>query len=369
MFVRLLSIAALSFLITACSTLPTRGPTANEILTEKQAAAAIGYQIVELTARNVSAMAMPRSGAADLAALARPAVDNRRIGAGDMVDVLLYEVGAALFSSNIQMRPGGGSMFDASARANKISALEVQRDGRVTLPFAGDVAIAGLTPVEAATRIERAYRGLSQQPQVQVQVVRNLTNSVLFGGLVNRQGRFDLSAANERLLDALVLMGGPAAAPQDVALRFRRDGRMVELPLMAIESGSAADLLLQPGDRIELVPYIRTITAFGALNSVREIRFEAPTVTLAEAVARAGGPAENLADPSAVFVFRDDPERPTIYSVDLLRPSGYFLAQRFQMRDDDLIYVASAAANRPTKLVDIINRLFSPVFAIREITR
>jgi|TARA_R100000501_G_scaffold14543_2_gene26316 polysaccharide export outer membrane protein len=356
-----------ALLLGACATMPTAGPTAKEVLDEEAAAAAsIGYRIIDL---DTATMPPPPDRAADLSSLAALAAGQpgpQRIGQGDILQVTLYEVGAALFSRQEGIPAAG---FDSSAKARPLGALEVAADGTIPLPFAGEIKVGGLTQPEAAKEIEAAYRGLSQEPQAQVTISRNLTNTVMISGLVGRPGRLDLSAAAETLSDALALTGAPTAPAEQVRLRFTRNNETVEVPLSALSSGSTADLRLMQGDRIELLPDRRSLTAFGGLNSVREIPFETETVTLAEAVARAGGPSEAIADPSAVFVFRDDPAGPAIYRVDLLRPSGYFLAQRFFMRDKDLIYVATASANRPSKLVDVINRLFTPVFTIREITR
>ncbi len=60
---------------------------------------------------------------------------------------------------------------------------------------------------------------------------------------------------------------------------------------------------------------------------------------------------------------------PIIYRLNMLQPASYFLSQRFAVRDKDVIYIANAGANRPAKLVSIINQLFSPFVAARAITR
>jgi polysaccharide export outer membrane protein len=53
----------------------------------------------------------------------------------------------------------------------------------------------------------------------------------------------------------------------------------------------------------------------------------------------------------------------------MLKPQSYFLSQRFAMRDKDVIYIANAAANQPSKLVGIVNQLFSPFVTARAIAR
>ena len=164
--------------------------------------------------------------------------------------------------------------------------------------------------------------------------------------------------------------GGPAAAPQDVVLRVTRDGQTAELPLMALRTGGPDDLQLRAGDRGRThpapthaePPSVRSAASARSPSTRRPSAWPKP---LPAPVGR----ATCRRTPARYSSFATIRRGPTIYRVDLLTPSGYFLAQRFAMRDKDLIYVANAAANQPTKLVDIINRLFSPVFTVRELTR
>ena len=60
---------------------------------------------------------------------------------------------------------------------------------------------------------------------------------------------------------------------------------------------------------------------------------------------------------------------PTIYRINMLRPSSYFLAQNFVMRDKDVLYVANAKANRPAKLIGILNQLITPVVTAKVLTQ
>ncbi|BBD03672.1 polysaccharide biosynthesis/export protein (plasmid) [Sphingobium sp. YG1] len=208
-----------------------------------------------------------------------------------------------------------------------------------------------------------------------------------------------LTLARERLLDVVAERGGinravqtgsstaTGTGAQDVIVRFTRRGRVAEQALDSIVAGSADDLLLLGGDRIELIRQPRTFTVFGALDRISQIPFESRTLTLAEALARAGGPNDGRADPRSVFVFRLAPDInqsadaeqsgagqtavavPLAYRIDMMQAQNYFLAQRFVMRDKDLIYIGNASANQPLKLVQALGQLFSPVIAVQNATR
>jgi polysaccharide export outer membrane protein len=269
-----------------------------------------------------------------------------------------------------------GEGFDPSARGENFPAISVDSEGTIRLPYIGRLGVAGLTPFEVQRLIEQGLKGKSQSPQAIVVVRSNISNTVFVSGDVRRPGRLELSLGRERLLDAVAASGGSVGSAEDTLVRFARGGRIVEQRLGFIRSGTADDLVLVPGDRVELIRRPRTFTVFGATPRSSQINFETGDVSLAEALARVGGPNDAQADPAAVFLFRydgvqDSPDAglPKIYRLNMLKPQSYFLSQRFVMRDKDVIYIANAAANQPSKLVNIINQLFSPFVTARAISQ
>ena len=251
----------------------------------------------------------------------------------------------------------------------------MDRDGNVRLPYAGEIHVGGKTPGEIEALVAGAYRGKSQSPQVVVTVDKNLSQTVVVAGDVRKPGRIELSLQNERLFDAVAIAGGAVSQTQDMVVRFSRGNRHVDERLDRIEAGAPDDLVLIAGDRIELIREPQTFVVLGATNHVSQVPFDQTDLTLSEAVARAGGPNDATANPKAVFLFRYDPApdgvgapHATIYQLNMMDPKSYFLAQRFAMRNKDVLYISNAAINRTAKFVAIINQLFSPFVAARAIS-
>lgn len=381
-FVAIVSLPCVA--LTGCASLPSSGPTANQIVREeREAANQIGFKIVNVTASDIPSFSQPPAlDTAALRLLARPGrVDL--IGPGDVLSISVYEVGTTLFgnaSTTIGSSGGGGggsnspAPLDPSARSQSIPGVVVNNAGQIRFPYVGTLTVAGKTTGEVARMIERGLTGKSQMAQVLVEMRNNITNTVLVSGVVSRPGRQQLTLGRERLLDAVAAAGGTGTqdGPQSTLVRFTRDGRSAEVYLEAIDSGSPADLVLLPGDRIDLLRRPRTYAVFGAVDRVQQFAFDSRYVTLNEAIARAGGPSDLRADPSAVFVFRSEGAEgtaPTIYRLDMSKPSSFFLAQRFQMRDKDLIYIANARLTQTRKLTEIVNQLFSPFLTARVVTQ
>lgn len=375
-------LTATSIVLSGCASLPSSGPTAKQVVRETEPDLnAMGMRILDVDANSVAALQPrdvtdPNVAMTPLAALAKPGrVDV--IGPGDTLQISIFEVGAALFS-------GGGPAalteagLDTTARRGNVAGIAVDEDGAITVPYVGRLVVAGKTPTEVSRMIEAGLKGKSQSPQVVVSLAQSRSSTVLVSGQAKSPGRYQLSGARETLLDIVADAGGTTGAtagggdnPEDILVRFTRGTQTAQALLSDIRSHSVDDLVLLPRDRIELIRQERSYTVFGAAGRIDQRPFGAPSVSLAEAVARAGGPSDNLADPTAVFVFRYAPGQdastgaiPIIYRLNMMKPSSYFLAQRFAMRDKDVIYVANAGANSAAKLVQIINLLFSPITTV-----
>src|SRR6202011_5922962 len=83
-----------------------------------------------------------------------------------------------------------------------------------------------------------------------------------------------------------------------------------------------------------------------------------------------------LADPASVFLYRGEtrevalrlgvdcsrfegPIIPVIYVVNFRDPSGYFLAQTFEMRNKDVIYTSNAASVETTKFLTFLRTVMA----------
>jgi polysaccharide export outer membrane protein len=361
-------------LLAGCASLPSSGPTANEIKRGAHDQNQLGFKIVDIDGP-VLQQIEARDAAADaaqptLSSLAR-AGRNDVVGPGDVLSIGIYEVGVSLFGSSTY----SGGVADPSARAETFPEVIVDRDGTITLPYVGRLDVAGHSTTEIEAMIVRGLKGKSQTPQALVSIKQNISSTAYVAGDVHQPGRYNLTLQSERLLDAIALAGGATNSAEDTVVRFNRGSQFLEERLGRIRAGAADDLVLIPGDRVELLKRPRSFISLGATGKVEQTDFATGEVSLAEAVARAGGPTDAVADPSAVFLFRYEPpapggvERPIIYRLNMLQPASYFLAQRFVVRDKDVIYIANAAANRPAKMVNIINQLFTPFVTARALTR
>ena len=379
------AVSILATLLSGCSTLPSSGPTGRQVVNgAADPANELKFQVVDLDGAAFKKLIGVQPAGRAVGQLATLAREGRvdRIAPGDALQVNVYEVGMTLFGGTTQSAGAGlggatslPDTLDPNARSQALNIVTVASDGTIRLPYIGRLMVAGSTPYDVQRMIEQALHGKSQSPQALVTVVNSPGNSVYLLGDVTRTGRMPLTAARERLLDAVATAGGSKVSNADTVVRLSRGGESAEMRLGDVRPGSSDDLTLLPGDRIELVTEPRSFSAFGATPKVSQVTFDAPTVSLAEALARVGGPNDMQADPRSVFLFRYDAraiaagEPPMIYRLNLMKPESYIIAQNFPMHDKDLIYIANSASNPVTKFVGILNQLFAPLLTARVLTR
>jgi len=359
-----------SLTLAGCASLPSSGPTGVEEVRKAATAKSseFPYVLVEVETPESIPPAPSQSGSAILNVVRQP---TDLLGPGDVLNITVYEAGVALFGGS-GMRAAGSATagFDPSSTSERLPAVRVDDDGFIKVPFVGRVRAAGRTAAELQSVIQGGLRGMSQDPQVMVSIQESITNSVIVAGEVAKPGRLVLSTNRESLVDAVALAGGYRGAAKDAVARVQRDGETFEIRLSDLLDLPEEDIRVAPGDRITIVSRPQSFAVLGAPNRAEDIVFPRSKLTLAQAVALAGGANPNAGDAAAIFVFRyvrkpDGTDQPTVYHLNMMHPGAYLLSQRFLMHDRDVLYVGNARANQLTKFVQLVSQLFVPVATVR----
>lgn len=364
----LIAISVLS--LGGCAALPSSGPTVGQVIRTQQGEA---VEVRDITP--ALSAAAPVSTQNDIWSLGDAPARWESISVGDTLAISIFELGYGLFTPGGAATENVGGLAAPRAGGRALPPIAVTESGMIDLPYIGSIRAAGRSTAELATAIERRLKGKSQFAQALVTLDRGPARSVILSGDVKQPGRLMLTASEERLLDAVALAGGPAGRVPDTIVRLTRGGVTEELRMNRLAPDSPANVRLAPGDRIELVRSARTFTVLGAAKSVSEIAFETDRLTLIEALSRAGGPTDDKADATGVFVFRYEPradgsgEQAVIYRLDLLKPQSYFAAQRFMMREKDVLLIANARSNQIGKFVQLLNGLTAPAVLLDVVTR
>jgi polysaccharide export outer membrane protein len=250
------------------------------------------------------------------------------------------------------------------------------------VPFAGRIPAAGRTLPDIAAEIKQRLAKKANQPEVLVLLTRNLSSTVTVVGEVTTSTRVPLTAAHERLLDALAFAAGVKQPINKTTIQITRGTNVYALPLETIIQDPKQNVSLQPGDVITALFQPLSFTALGASGKNDEINFETQGISLAQALARSGGLIDTRSNPSGVFIFRLEPKSaqaasgpadsppatptvggmvPVVYRVDLKDPRSLFWIQSFPIKDKDVLYVSNAPVAELQKFLNLLFTLAYPV--------
>ncbi len=360
-------------LLAGCSTLPRDGPSGSTVVKHASSPERQGdYAIVDLDfAMSERLKAAPAQSFSTLA-LASSEAPTDIIGVGDTLVVSIFEPSSSLFGVS-----GGSSMQGGN---QSLPPLVVDRNGAIPVPFAGSVAVQGLTPAQASAAVRRALIGKVGNPQVIVTTAGNTSNAVTVLGEVRNPGRQPLSANHDRILDVIAAAGGSSRSVYDVNVRIQRAGQTYTAPMSIVTTEFNENVRLQRGDQINLVYQPRRFSSFGAFNAVRRSELPAGPLTLAEALSGVGGLDSNLADAKSVLVFRfERPEVaqalgiqqattprgvPVVYRLNLNEGSGFFIASNFQIAPDDIIYAPRSGAAEARKFFEFVQSVTRVIYDV-----
>ncbi|MGB8900814.1 MAG: polysaccharide biosynthesis/export family protein [Methylocella sp.] len=335
----------------------------------------VPYALIKLTPETIDIIAAHEpKGLAGAFTDRRPSA-NITFGIGDVVSVTIFEASS-------------GGLFipvEAGARSGNFVSLPdqmVDSTGNITIPFAGLIKAAGRTNVQIQNEIVEKIKNRAIEPQVIVALSQQRTSLISVVGSVNTPLRFAVpaSGAGDRVLDAITRAGGISGPGYASWVMLERGGRRATVPFENLVMNANNNIYILPGDRIYVYQEQQKFIAFGATGNITaitsglgqtQINFDAWRLNLAEAVAKAGGLADFQADPRSVYLYRLEPREvaqllgadmsrfdrplvPVIFSISFQDPGGYFLATRFQMRNDDIIFMANANSFDTTKILNFV---------------
>jgi polysaccharide export outer membrane protein len=368
-------------LLPACSVLPGTGPSSDAVNENATAglrsATPLPYALIDVTADTIGFLSQP-----NLITFTGQFQDNRPkprqvVGVGDVLNISIFEAApGGLFTPGQSAGARPGNFVDLPPQA-------VDQRGSIYVPYAGEIPAAARTIPEIQQAVVARLRNRAIEPQVVISLNQQHSSVVSVLGDVHTPGVLALNSVGERLLALIARAGGPRFEAVESYVTLQRDGKRVRVLLSRVVHDPRENIFIRPNDVIFVTREAPTFTALGALNQNvfgfnSEIPFDVETLTLAQAIGKAGGLNDNQSDPNELYVYRYEDRHfleklgvdttrftfdriPSIYRLNLRDPSGMLLAAGFQMRSKDVMYVANARVVDYYKLLLLINNTTATV--------
>lgn len=383
---RLFSLMALLALIVGCRAVPSAGPRPESFSSsatwervtvdgEDGSSADLPFVLVDVDRKVIESLDTVGDPSFIKGALAdRNPPSNVPLGVGDTIRITIFEAGpGGLFVPQNGTGTGGNYVT--------LPDQEVDQTGYISVPYAekdhdgGRVKVSDRRPADVQNDIQERLINRAIEPQVIVSLVKRTSNSYSVIGDVNTPGRYGLTQDGVRILDALSTAGGPKSSDYNTLITVQRGTNSATARMSMLLADSENNIFVQPGDLIAVKKDERFYNVLGATKNNNRVPFEAEKVTVADALAKAGGLNSDMAEPASVVVFRrENPETlkamgvslegkeeaadkepmPTVYRFDLTEPKGMFLAQKMQLRNDDVVYVSSHPFSDVSKLFSVL---------------
>ena len=370
---------ALVLSLGACG-LPRSGPDYGEAITA--APTELHFDVVRVTAAVAGATRIDeRRGFSRSFTEAAPE-NTATVAPGDVMAITVWE--------NIDQ----GLLNPQGIGATPLPHVKVDEKGFIFVPYVGLIRAGGRTLSQLRESIRARLAEKTLNPQVDVFPVDGQGRVVSVQGRVRTPGLYPIERPTERLLAMLARSGGISEDPEVIRLKLRRGSATGEIWVQDLYDNPANDVALRGGDALIAERDRRIFTALGAVGRPSTVPVPVRDLSAERAMGTVGGLIDQTADPTGVFIFRNEPaeiaarvlpasagatgagskaagpdgDRRIVYILDLTRPGGMFLAREFIMRDGDTLYVTSAPFTNWMKILQSVAPLVTFTGSARALT-
>ncbi len=338
-----LAVALLLVTTLAACGLPRSGPNKREIFSGSVQEKGDAF-VVEVNDRVTRATAVQPALGFSPAFINAGRIGSDTIHAGDTLGLTIWE--------NVDQ----GLLAAGLSGATSLDEIQVDDNGFIFVPYAGRIRAAGNTPEAIRRIITEKLNEQTPDPQVLVRRLAGDGSTVSITGATG-QGIYAIERPTRTLSAMLARAGGVTISPEIAQVTVFRGNQQGKVWFQDIYKNPKFDIALRGGDRILVEEDSRAFTALGATGSQSRVTFTTQTLSALEAIAQVGGLSTSTADPTGVFVFRNEDAaiakqvlgrsdlvgaQRMIYVLNFTQPNGVFVARDFVIRDGDTLYVTEA---------------------------
>lgn len=253
--------------------------------------------------------------------------------------------------------------------ATGLSEIQVDGTGFIFIPYAGRIKAAGNTPEGLRRIITNKLGEQTPDPQVEVRREAGDGSTVSLVGSVGSAGIYPIERPTRTLATMLANAGGVSIEPEIAQVTVIRGTHRGKIWFRDLYDNPELDIALRAGDKVLVEEDSRSFTALGATGGQAQVPFDSQSLSALEGIAQVGGLNAATADPTGVFIFRNEPAeiagqvlgrndfegaQRMIYVLDLTKPNGMFMARDFVVRDGDTLYVTEAPFTQWNRVISAI---------------
>lgn len=255
-------------------------------------------------------------------------------------------------------------------RSAKEAGTIVKNDGTIFFPYVGNAKVNGMTIEQVRTLIADRLTKYVESPQVDVSVADFSSKKVYVSGEVNKSGKQSLTDVPLTIVEAINNAEGITAdADWEHAVYTHGDKKEIISLKSILQMGDMTqNRVMRPGDSLYVPRNDELkITVMGETGSQKTLNMGLYGMTLAEALASAGGVSRSHADASGIFVIRptgtSKDKIARLYQLNAKDATAMIMATQFQLQPRDVVYVTTAPITRWNR---VINKITPEISALND---
>ncbi|RNF48783.1 sugar transporter [Marinomonas hwangdonensis] len=240
-----------------------------------------------------------------------------------------------------QMGPGDVINVQMFGKNNQNISVKIDRDGTISLPELGPLAVSGQTFAQLQQQITRVIKQKTIGVDVSVTMGAMRTMQVFIVGEVGQPGAYNVNALTT-ITQALISSGGINTSGSLRDIQLKRKGQMVarfDLYDLLIKGDASKDVRLSAGDTLFIPLHHNRVSVSGQVTRAAVYEYQ-DTMTITELLDLAGG-AQPQAYLSQVSLRRSNQNGVQQYTLDLSTKAG----QQFQVEGGDEIRLNAVSSS------------------------
>lgn len=317
--------------------------------------------VVQLTQVNIPSIEQYNSNSfSDIQSLFRTQQSIYRLSAGDVLSIQLWAYPE--ITPPIQ-----------DATNIKAVGYPIDPNGNVQLPLIGSVKISGKTLAEANTFLRNQFSKYLKHPDVVVRVLAYEGKRYFVNGQVLKSGQYTLNDQPISLYTALGQAGGIDTKTGDTTnIQLIRNGLTYNLNTIQLEKHglSLHNLLIRPNDTIFVnTKQDQKLYVMGESNKSQAVTMRDQGMTLSDVLGESEGINPYSASAARIYVMRTNlnTKQSTVYHLNLSNIGNLALANQFQMKKNDIVYIDATGLTRWQRVMNQVIPFSSALYSFDQL--
>ncbi len=280
-----------------------------------------------------------------------------RVGAGDVLKVSVWEHPELL-------------NLGTSETVIPVVGFQVDSRGKIFYPHVGVYHVGGRTVFAIREGLREALSQFVKNPQLDVTVIKYVANKIYMTGQLAKPIPIVMQGQAITLLDAINSAGGVSSKADlnDIVVIRKGKRRHIDLYAMLHYGDMRQNILLQSGDQIHVgATKPKYAHIMGQVVTPSTISISPEGVSLADGLASSRGINELTADAKAIYIIRESKIKgkvAKVYMLDLSNMAAMVLAAKFDLKAEDVVYIAKSPIVKWNQLLSVIRPTMSLVDAV-----